>query len=149
MRVITRIDEWPTEAIAPLLEESEREGFRFLRRAQDEWMTGTNRFSQQGEALFAVMESGRIVAVGGITRETSNRGRLRRFYVRHEQRRRGVGRALVAQIVEFARGYFSEVILRTDTEAGAGFYEALGFLPVEDDGCTHWRPLNEGILQRA
>jgi len=95
MHSIVQVHEWPAAAIEELLAESKREGFRFVRRAQDEWRTGANRFAQEGEALFGVFAGERLVAIGGINRESGRCGRLRRFYVRREGRRQGIGRQLV------------------------------------------------------
>ena len=42
----------PSETLDVLLADSEREGWRFVRRLVDEWATGSNRFDRPGEALF-------------------------------------------------------------------------------------------------
>src|SRR5277367_801919 len=68
MPFIVQIHEWPAAAIEGLLAESEQEGFRFVRRAKEEWLSGMNTFSKEGEALFAVFEKERILAMGGINR---------------------------------------------------------------------------------
>jgi len=127
MPAIIRICEWPVAAIAELLAESEQEGFRFVRRAQDDWRSGANRFANEGEALFGVFEGERLVAIGGINRESGSCGRLRRFYVRRDGRRKGMGRQLVQHVLAFARRHYSRVELRCDTAAADRFYRALGF----------------------
>jgi len=137
MRTIRQIHEWPA-AVQELLAESEREGFRFVRRAQNEWLTGTNRFAQAGEALFGVFEGGRLVAIGGINRESGRCGRLRRFYVRRDGRRKGVGRQLVQHVLAFACHHYSRVVLRCDTEVADRFYRAVGFRRMASAaGLTH------------
>jgi hypothetical protein len=40
------------EDLAPLIYESEREGWQFVRRLTDDWAAGANRFDRPGEALF-------------------------------------------------------------------------------------------------
>jgi GNAT superfamily N-acetyltransferase len=138
MPAIVQIHEWPAAAIEGLLAESEREGFRFVRRAQEEWLSGANTFSKAGEAFFAVLEGERIIAIGGINHETARQGRLRRFYVRSEARRRGIGRQLVRHVLAFASGNYARVGLRCDTEAADRFYRALGFGRVNyDPDTTH------------
>ena len=127
MPAIILICEWPAAAIAELLAESESEGFRFVRRAQDEWLSGANRFANEGEALFGVFEGERLVAIGGINCGSERCGRLRRFYVRRDGRRKGIGRQLVHHVLAFARRHYSRVELRCDTEAADRFYRALGF----------------------
>ena len=44
-------------------------------------------------------------------------------------RRRGVGRHLVAAVIDSARGRFDRVRLRTENSGATRFYEALGFRP--------------------
>jgi GNAT superfamily N-acetyltransferase len=124
---VIRITEWPADALDPLVEESEREGFRFVRRLKDDWLSGSNRFSKPGEALFGVFDGKCLLAVGGISRESSDFGRLRRFYVKADQRRRGVGRLLIQHILAFAAPHYSRVVLHTDTINADRFYQSLGF----------------------
>jgi len=138
MITIVRVREWPGTAIEGLLAESEQEGFRFLRRAKEEWLSGKNTFSEEGEAFFAVIEEERLLAVGGINRESERCGRFRRFYVRSEVRRRGIGRQLAEHVLTFARSSYSRVVLRCDTEPADRFYCALGFVRTDSDaGSTH------------
>lgn len=86
-------------AIDSLVLESRQQGFRFLIRLRDDWKSGANRFSGDGEAYFGVFDGKRLVAVGGINRETIDRGRLWRLYVRSQERRKGIGRLLVEHIL--------------------------------------------------
>jgi hypothetical protein len=44
--VVARLSHLPAYALAPLLAESEREGWRFVRRLADEWAAGTNTRSR-------------------------------------------------------------------------------------------------------
>lgn len=138
MPSIVQIREWPAAAIEGLLAESEREGFRFVRRAKEEWLSGANRFSKKGEALFAVFAGKRLLAIGGINRESASHGRLRRFYVRRKERRRGIGRQLVRHLLAFASRHYLRVGLRCDTDAADRFYRAVGFSRTNSDaGSTH------------
>jgi GNAT superfamily N-acetyltransferase len=138
MLSVTQIHDLPADALAPLVAESEREGFRFVRRLQDDWLAGANRFSQPGEALFGVFEGDRLLAVGGISRESADCGRLRRFYVTLRARRQGLGRLLGRHLLAFAARNFSRVVLRTDTEDADHFYRSLGFTRVTTGaGFTH------------
>ena len=127
MLSIIQISEWPAAAIEELLAESEREDFRFVRRAQDEWLSGANRFANEGEAFFGVFEDQRLLAIGGVNHESAHCGRLRRCYVRREDRRRGIGRQLVQHVLVFARRHYPQVVLRCDTDVADRFHCALGF----------------------
>lgn len=123
---------WPE--IEPLIRESEREGFRFLARLRREYEAGTTRFDRAGEVLLGVESGPALAALGGLTLDPygadPRSGRLRHLYVSPAHRRQGIGRLLVAALVEAARPHFDVLTLRTDTEAAARFYEALGFAPV-------------------
>ncbi|MEW5928634.1 MAG: GNAT family N-acetyltransferase [Gemmatimonadota bacterium] len=131
----------PWADLAPLVEESEREGFGFLVRLRREFLDGGNRFDAPGEALLGCLRGAELVGVGGLNRDPYSPeprvGRLRHLYVAAAQRRGGVGRMLVAALVEAARPHFDVLQLRTDTEAAARFYEALGFAPVASLHATH------------
>jgi GNAT superfamily N-acetyltransferase len=139
MPSIVQIREWPAAAIEELLAESKEEGFRFLSRAKDEWLSGTNTFSKEGEAFIAIFEGERLLAVGGINRQSVSEGRLRRFYVRREARRTGIGRQLAQHILAFASRHYSRVSLRCDTDAADQFYRAVGFNRTNSEpGITHF-----------
>jgi GNAT superfamily N-acetyltransferase len=138
MLSITPISVWPIPAFEDLVHESRQEGFRFLERLDQEWLLAVNRFSKKGEALFAVFDDGKLVAVGGINSQSDDCGRLRHFYVKSGARGRGVGRLLAQHILAFASQHYARVVLRTDTQIGDRFYTSLGFLRLPaDDGPTH------------
>ena len=130
---------WPD--LAPLVGESEREGFRFLARLVRELEDGTNRFDAPGEALLGCYRGAELVAVGGLNRDPYSAeprvGRLRHIYVSPPLRRRRVGRTLVDALVAAARPHFGVLLLRTDTPAAARFYETLGFAAVALPYATH------------
>jgi len=138
MLSITPVSDWPIPEFEDLVHESRQEGFRFMERLDEEWLSGANRFSKVGEALFAVFDDGKLVAVGGINRQSDECGRLRHFYVITAVRRRGVGRLLEQHILAFASVHYTHIVLRTNTEVGELFYESLRFLrlPPGDDA-TH------------
>lgn len=139
------IELFPPDMLGPgvrqPVQEAEREGFRFLRRLQNEWCSGANRFQGAGEALLSATVDGRVAAVGGLNVDPyagcSETGRLRHIYVAIPSRRLGVGTGLVSHLVKHASATFRTVRLRTDTVEGAAFYERLGFQPSCDDHATH------------
>jgi hypothetical protein len=69
--------------IEPLVIESEHEGWRFLRRLLDEWLTGQNRFDRPGERLLSARSAGQLIGICGLNidpNETDGRiGRVRRL----------------------------------------------------------------------
>jgi GNAT superfamily N-acetyltransferase len=140
--VVTRLCEMPTNAFAPLVAESEREGWRFVRRLADEWSDGTNRFDQAGEALFAAWVDGTLVGVCGLNADPyavdPAVGRVRRLYVLREFRNRGIGRHLVQIVLQYARARFRSLRVWTENPVASALYERLGFLPsVGVPDCTH------------
>jgi ribosomal protein S18 acetylase RimI-like enzyme len=71
------------------------------------------------------------VSVGGLNiapfSDEDKVGRLRRFYVKKEFRREGIGTLLLRQIVNDASHYFSFLVLNTDTVQADKFYTSFGF----------------------
>jgi len=127
MFAVIPITDLPLDALKPLLAEGEEEGFRFLRRLKDEWLSGANRFDRAGESLFGIFEDKKLVALGGLNSESDRRGRLRRFYVRRKDRRKGIGRLLAQHIVRFGADHYDRIVLHTDTNVADKFYRSLGF----------------------
>ncbi len=118
--------------VSKLVEESEAEGYRFLRRLADQYEDGTNTFDQEGEVLYGVWDQHEhLVAIGGLNRDPysdkSGVGRLRRFYISPDARRQGIGTKLLKKIVDHANGHFKEIVVRTDSANADAFYRANGF----------------------
>jgi len=107
------------------------QGFESVRRLVTEYLAGENRFSLPGEVLFGVYVDERIVGIGGLNvdpYETSSRvGRLRRFYVKPELRRKGFGTELLCRIEARAKGQFPSLQLFTPSQAAGEFYESMGY----------------------
>src|SRR5437879_3322856 len=131
--MIERLQDLPSDVLGALVAESEEAGLRFVRRLLDEWASGANRFDRPGEALFGARVGGRLVGVCGLNVDPfaadARVGRVRHLYVLLAFRRRGVGRHLVVEVIETARGRFDRLRLCTENAGAARFYEALGFRP--------------------
>ncbi|MEA5451340.1 GNAT family N-acetyltransferase [Leptolyngbya sp. CCNP1308] len=129
--VITVCTESQLPFIQHLVEESQSEGFRFVRRLMDEYRSGLNRFDQPKEVLLIASVEGAIVGIGGLNRDpyfdNPNVGRLRHVYVEAAWRRHGVGRVLVTALIDAAKPHYQLLTLRTDTAAAEAFYQTLGF----------------------
>ena len=142
---VERLNEAPTGHLATLIVESEQAGLRLVRRLADEWADGRNRFDRPGEALFVACLDGRIVGVCGLNVDpyttAPDVGRVRHLYVLVAQRRLGIGRRLVAEVVRAACRRFLTLRLSTTNAAAARLYEGFGFHRVDDTGCTHVMPL--------
>ncbi len=139
---IERLYDLLLDQFEPLIEESVSHGLRFLRRLADEWRAGTNRFVRSGEALLAARVAGHLIGVCGLNVDPyacdAHTGRVRHLYVSEGMRRRGVGRALLNEIIDLARPSFGLLRLRTADSGAAVFYETLGFKRVADvEASTH------------
>lgn len=128
---ILQLSDLVPASLDELLVESERLGYRLVRRLIDDWASGENRFQQSGEAFFAAFHGDRVVGVCGLNVDPYvadvRVGRVRHLYVLEAYRRRGIGRQLIARVVQAANNYFVRLRLRTESPAAAQFYEALGF----------------------
>jgi GNAT superfamily N-acetyltransferase len=118
--------------------EARAEGYRFVERLADDWAAGSVRFDQDGEALLAAYVGAELAAIGGLTLDPAipDALRMRRFYVRQRYRRCGIGRRLVAALLERAVQAGRTVMVNA-APGSAPFWEALGFVPDERDGHTH------------
>ncbi|MDW0115968.1 GNAT family N-acetyltransferase [Sporosarcina thermotolerans] len=129
---VERVNDLNVLDIGQLVQESEKEGYRFVTRLVSEFQDGTNTFSKPDEALFCVVNNeGKVVAIGGINQspfaQDAEVARLRRFYVLDEVRRQGVGTLLQQTIVDHAKNHFKEITVRTDSAKADAFYRACGF----------------------
>jgi len=139
---IETLRDLPRDRVHDLLADSEAAGSRIVRRLVDEWADRTNRFDRPGEGLFAASVAGHLVGVCGLNVDPyagdTRIGRVRHLYVLTPFRRRGVGRQLVAHVIERARDRFDKIRLRTNDEGAARLYVAMGFRAVGDGGTfTH------------
>lgn len=117
--------------IESLVGESMQEGFEFVQRTVDDWNSGTNRFSQNGEGLWGLVTGSELIGIGGLNIdpyvEDAGTGRVRHLYIRQAYRRKGCAALLMNTIIERARLHFHLLRLFTTNPAAAAFYEQLGF----------------------
>ena len=130
------------ECLVALAREAEQDGHRMVSRLVDDWRDGTNRFGRPGENLYLATLEGEVVGVCGLNidpyLDDPRVGRVRRLYVSTAHRRRGLGSLLVSCVIDDARQSFNILRLRTHNPIAAAFYEAQGFVRVDDDDvCTH------------
>jgi GNAT superfamily N-acetyltransferase len=135
---------WPL--LAPLLEASSKEGFQFLIRLEDEYLSGKVRFNANGETLLGSFKASTLFGVGGLTRDPycddPHTGRVRHLYVLPQWRGRGIGASLLSAIELHAEAHFKALVLRTDTAAGAAFFQSHGYELLASGGtATHRRLL--------
>jgi GNAT superfamily N-acetyltransferase len=140
--IVPSVGVLPKQDLAVILAESEREGWRFVRRLVDEWECGANRFDRPGEILFVARTGDSIIGICGLNIDPyladDSVGRVRHLYVLRGNRRHGIGRRLVECVIEAAEPRFRMLRTRTENPDAARFYERLGFQRVNDiEHCTH------------
>jgi len=133
--------ELPVPGIEILRREARDEGYAFLDRLAEDWLSGKNRFDGPGEIFCGCVDDGALVGVGGLNRDPflgdRHVGRIRRVYVRQAWRNRGVGQALVRSLLSTAQKSFRSVRLRAENAGAARLYERIGFTAIEDLNATH------------
>jgi GNAT superfamily N-acetyltransferase len=134
------------EMLRPLLDESLGEGYEFVDRLWREYEAGVNRFDGVGEALLGVFEDNRLIAIGGLHQDLyladDSIGRIRHVYVLNAYRGQGVGRRLMAALIDAAQSHYHTLTLRTMTSDAAAFYSAIGFEPSPRlENASHWMAL--------
>lgn len=129
---IKRIEDLLKYEIDHLVKESKEEGFNFLLKLINEYESKINTFSKTGECLYGIFRGDTLIGIGGLNQDPYTKdnkiGRLRRFYILKDYRRKGLGRILLERIISDAKIYFNIVVLCTDTEQGDRFYTSNGFV---------------------
>ncbi len=89
-----------------------------------------------GHAFIVAEADDKIVGTGGLIAYGAGTGRIVRMSVSHDHRRLGIGRAVVARLLDLARerGY-SRVVVRTEPDwaAAIGLYTSFGFAEYDRD----------------
>ena len=136
--VLVQVRERLPAGLEQMRAEARAEGHRMLDTLAAEWDSGATRFARPGEALFAAYAAGTLAGIGGITQEPTIPGalRMRRFYIRPQFRRRGVGRELIIRLLDGAVG---GVITANAAAGSEPFWETFGFVADRRDGYTHIR----------
>lgn len=114
-----------------LIDLSEKESLSFLKRFKAQYISGDNRFEEEGEILYFALMEEQLVGLCGVNIDPYLKDphicRLRHLYVHPLHRRKGIGTDLVKQCIEHAKDHFRLMTLRTFDESAQKFYEALGF----------------------
>ncbi|HCH0659396.1 TPA: GNAT family N-acetyltransferase [Enterobacter asburiae] len=110
--------------------------FNMLRRLEENWQRGENRFNAPGEKLLGAFLNGRLVGVCGLNRDPFSQqpraGRIRHLYVSEKCRGLGIGKQLLTVVMADASIWFD--FLNTHApESAYGFYGQAGFTLVSDE----------------
>ncbi len=149
LRMTTVFHIAPVTGLHPDMEalqaEAAAEGFRFVDKLVDDWLSAANRFDRPGELFLGGFQGSRLLGFCGLNHDPYTTqdevGRLRHLFVRQDSRRNGIASALVKRLLDEANGIFQLVRLRTDTREAAALYIQLGFLPVSDATVSHLKIL--------
>lgn len=112
-----------------------------LRRLDENWLNGQNRFDKPGENLSGLYKDGLLIGVCGLNQDpytpSCRAGRLRHLYVAMEWRRMQVGITLVRTVLEGSARWF-DFINTNAPQSAFTFYERAGFiLLANNDKATH------------
>lgn len=140
------IERLSLELLQPLLDASLREGYTFIQKLWDEYESGAVPFTEPGALLLGGFVDSQLAAVGGVHPDpylnVPTIGRIRHVYVQPQLRRHGVGALLVQALMAQSAAHFTTFTLRTMTEHGCAFYEALGFSAQPRFAqASHWRSI--------
>ena len=95
-----------------------------------------------GNDVLVIVDGEVIVATGTLLSESTERGRIVRMSVDASNRRRGLGRQMVAELIERARQRNKhELIVLTDTPwaSAVALYRSCGFIEIGHDATdTHF-----------
>ena len=120
--------------------ECEAKGHHMLSRFSENWRNGANRFDRPGELIAGAYDDEALVGLCGRNRDPFDphprAGRVRHLYVAGSYRRLGIGRRLVAHLIDGASGWFDYLNTNCPPDA-APFYERLGFVPLAAERITH------------
>lgn len=93
-----------------LVQESKDEGFNFLIKLIkliSDYENKINTFNKTGECLYGIFQGEKLIGIGGLNEdlytEKNKIGRVRRFYIAKEYRRKGLGRLLLVRILSEAK----------------------------------------------
>jgi len=144
---IQKVTSLTLELLRPLIEPSLAEGYNFVQKLWEEYESGKVTFTGEGETLLGGYIDGKLVAIGGIHADPylnqPHIGRIRHVYVLSEYRRTGIGKGLVLGLMESASETFTTVTLRTPTDHGRAFYNAIGFSGAPKyENATHWMDIH-------
>ncbi|HTI89672.1 MAG TPA: GNAT family N-acetyltransferase [Puia sp.] len=127
--------------IQNLVAESKQEGFEFVQRTIDDWNSGANRFSRDGEGFWGLLAGDELIGIGGLNIDPytndSATGRVRHLYIHPAWRRQGRASLLMTTIIEQARLHFHTLRLFTTNPATAAFYGKLGFQHLSGHKLSH------------
>ena len=124
-----------------------KKGIDFVSRLASEYEDGTNRFSEQGEALYGAWEDEELVAIGGLNRNTTTLRKISKtisfLYFTRSSSEKELEVNLFKAISENAKGKFKEITTKTESAKADAFYRANGFVFEErSPDTTHVLSLN-------
>jgi tRNA-Thr(GGU) m(6)t(6)A37 methyltransferase TsaA len=126
---VTNLVEWNLDI---LLRESEKEGYRFVRKLLNQYETGENCFEKTGEVLYVAVIHNEVVGVCGLNQDPycgkGHVGRVRHLFVRSTFRNQGIAGRLLDKIKEEANEHFTVLTLRTSNPIADKFYRSIGFI---------------------
>ncbi|HEV2512325.1 GNAT family N-acetyltransferase [Bosea sp. (in: a-proteobacteria)] len=130
---IVRLGEALPGDLPALQGEAAAEGYRFVEGILEEWDAGRYAGEDERNTLLAVYREGVLAAIGAVTPDPYDPApdllRIRHVYVRPENRREGVGRALAGALIQQGLALAPRLSLNAADAGASAFWEAMGFSP--------------------
>src|SRR5690554_5761936 len=108
------------------------DGCHILSKLREAYNNESNTFNKQGEVLYIAMLNNNVVGIGGLNQDPYideiGFGRVRNLYVMREHRKKGIGKAILQEIIDEAREQFKILGLRTYNQIAAEMYCSYGFV---------------------
>ena len=138
---IFQFTDFNIDSINNLAIEAQSEGYGFVRRTIDEWNSGINKFSKQGEILFGIFIANSCIGIGGLNVDPyindPSIGRIRHVFISQKYRRKGLATQLLNRIIRLASENFKLLRLYTENPSASSFYESIGFIEKKAEKVTH------------
>lgn len=102
----------------------------------------TVNYLEKGGIFYVAFIEGRIVGTCAVKKRSSDKCEIKRLYVHEDFRKMGIGSALLAKVLEFARSHYNIVTLKTDSSLASAItlYLKNGFsLVKKENGVVYFR----------
>lgn len=138
---IVKINDESIVQLEELSQNALEDGYRIVRKTIDQWIDGSNRFSDKREVLYGIKDKDKFIAIGGFNVDPyimdDDVGRVRHIYVHTDYRNQGIATFLFQKIMNEKAHFFKVVRLSTKNEAAMELYESYGFRKVVEFKATH------------
>ena len=138
---VVEINDSNISSLQKMVEESKQSGEGIVGRTVDEWISGKNKFSKEGEKFWGLMVDNEIIGIGGLNQDPylndPKVGRVRHVFIMKKYRGQGLSIVLMNLILDLAKKHYTTLRLATNNPIAASLYESLGFEKINEVKATH------------